>query len=131
MFEFYLTCPRGLEEVLQKELNSYLKQDIYIDKGGVSFKGSKEDMYRVNYKTRIGMNLHMKLFDEQVSNYDDIYKSIYKTDLYKSCNCFKNYILKFSKHNKISKFVFLNFQKKMKCSILKLPTKKKLFFELP
>ena len=69
MFEFYLTCPRGLEEVLQKELNSYLKQDIYIDKGGVSFKGSKEDMYRVNYKTRIGMNLHVKLFSARVSNY--------------------------------------------------------------
>ena len=35
-------------------------------------------MYRVNYKTRVGMNLHMKLFDGYISNYNDIYKTIYR-----------------------------------------------------
>jgi len=77
MYEFYLTCPRGLEGVLQKEVGSYIKQSITIDYGGIYFKGSKEDMYRVNYKTRVGMNLHMKLFDAYISNYNDIYKTIY------------------------------------------------------
>ena len=94
MFEFYLTCPRGLEEVLQKELNSYLKQDIYIDKGGVSFKGSKEDMYRVNYKTRIGMNLHVKLFSARVSNYNDIYKSIYNFKWHRILSSQKTFSIK-------------------------------------
>ena len=77
MYEFYLTCPRGLEDVLQKEAYSYLKQSTTIDHGGVYFKGTLEDMYRVNYKTRVGMNLHMKLFDGYISNYNDIYKTIY------------------------------------------------------
>ena len=78
MYEFYLTCPRGLEDVLQKEAYSYLKQSTTIDHGGVYFKGTLEDMYRVNYKTRVGMNLHMKLFDGYISNYNDIYKTIYR-----------------------------------------------------
>jgi len=78
MYEFYLTCPRGLEDVLQKEAHSYLKQSTTIDHGGVYFKGTLEDMYRVNYKTRVGMNLHMKLFDGYISNYNDIYKTIYR-----------------------------------------------------
>ena len=78
MYEFYLTCPRGLEDVLQKEAHSYLKQSTTIDYGGVHFKGTLEDMYRVNYKTRVGMNLHMKLFDGYISNYNDIYKTIYR-----------------------------------------------------
>ena len=78
MYEFYLTCPRGLEDVLQKEASSYLKQSITIDRGGIYFKGNLEDMYRVNYKTRVGMNLHMKLFDGYISNYNDIYKTIYR-----------------------------------------------------
>ena len=78
MYEFYLTCPRGLEDVLQKEAHSYLKQSTTIDRGGVYFKGTLEDMYRVNYKTRVGMNLHMKLFDGYISNYNDIYKTIYR-----------------------------------------------------
>ena len=29
--------------------------------------------YRINYKTRIGMNLHMQLFEGHVSNYNDLY----------------------------------------------------------
>ena len=78
MYEFYLTCPRGLEDVLQKEVNSYIKQSTTIDHGGVYFKGTLEDMYRVNYKTRVGMNLHMKLFDGYISNYNDLYKTIYR-----------------------------------------------------
>ena len=78
MYEFYLTCPRGLEDVLQKEAHSYLKQSTTIDRGGIYFKGNLEDMYRVNYKTRVGMNLHMKLFDGYISNYNDIYKTIYR-----------------------------------------------------
>jgi len=35
-------------------------------------------MYRVNYKTRVGMNLHMKLFDGYISNYNNLYKTIYR-----------------------------------------------------
>ena len=78
MYKFYLTCPRGLEDVLQKEINSYTTQSTHIDHGGIHFKGTLEDMYRINYKTRVGMNLHMELFDGTISNYNDIYKTIYR-----------------------------------------------------
>ena len=78
MYKFYLTCPRGLEDVLQKEINSYITQSTHIDHGGIHFKGTLEDMYRINYKTRVGMNLHMELFDGTISNYNDIYKTIYR-----------------------------------------------------
>jgi len=78
MYKFYLTCPRGLEDVLQKEINSYITQSTHIDHGGIHFKGTLEEMYRINYKTRVGMNLHMELFDGTISNYNDIYKTIYR-----------------------------------------------------
>ena len=58
MQEYYLTCPRGLENILHDEVKTLVKQDISIDKGGIYFKGNLEDMYRINYQTRIGMNLH-------------------------------------------------------------------------
>ena len=77
MYSFYLTCPRGLEETLQTELQHIIPRDITIDKGGVAFNGNKEDMYKVNYQTRIGMNLLIKLFESNISNYDSIYKIIY------------------------------------------------------
>ena len=77
MYEFYLTCPRGLENILHDEIKLLINQKINVDKGGIYFNGNLEDMYRINYHTRIGMNLHYKLFEGYVSNYNDVYKSIY------------------------------------------------------
>jgi len=80
MYDLYLTCPRGLEEALHQEIKLYISQPIIVDNGGISFKGNIEDIYRINYKTRIGMNLHVQLFSDNVSNYDNLYKAIYKYD---------------------------------------------------
>ena len=77
MNKLYLTCPRGLEEVLCNETKEYIPQKINIDNGGITFNGNLEDIYRINYKTRIGMNLHMQLFEGHVSNYNDLYRIIY------------------------------------------------------
>lgn len=77
MDELYLTCARGLENILHDEIKTLVKQKINIDKGGIYFNGDLEDMYRINYQTRIGMNLHYKLFEGHVSNYNDIYQAIY------------------------------------------------------
>ena len=76
MYKLYLTCPRGLEEVLCNETKEYIPQKINTDNGGITFNGNLEDIYRINYKTRIGMNLHMQLFEGHVSNYNDLYRII-------------------------------------------------------
>ena len=103
MYEFYLTCPRGLEGILQEELNSYIKQSVTTDYGGVYFKGSKEDMYRINYKTRIGMNLHLKLFDGYISNYNDLYKTIYNFHWHKILNHNNTFVIKTKLNSNIIK----------------------------
>jgi len=77
MYKIYLTCPRGLEQVLYDETKNYIKQSIKADNGGIILNGSLEDIYRINYKTRIGMNLHVELFESRIFNYNDLYKSIY------------------------------------------------------
>tara|TARA_B100001996_G_scaffold223843_1_gene172224 strand:- start:508 stop:1644 length:1137 start_codon:yes stop_codon:yes gene_type:complete len=77
MYQLYLTCPRGLEEVLYNETKEYISQKINIDNGGIIFNGDLEDIYKINYKTRMGMNLHRKLFEGYISSYDDLYKIIY------------------------------------------------------
>ena len=77
MYKFYLTCPRGLEEVLYNETKDYISQTINIDNGGITSSGNLEDIYRINYKTRIGMNLHVELFQGDISNYNDLYQTIY------------------------------------------------------
>ena len=86
MYKFYLTCPRGLEEVLYNETKDYVSQTIDIDNGGITFSGTLEDIYRVNYKTRIGMNLHVELFQGDISNYNDLYQTIYNFNWCKILN---------------------------------------------
>ena len=48
MNEYFLTCPRGLEEITSSDISQYLESNPILDKGGVSFKGSDEDMYKIN-----------------------------------------------------------------------------------
>jgi len=80
MYKLYLTCPRGLEDVLYNETKDYIKQTIKTDNGGIILNGSLEDIYRINYKTRIGMNLHIELFESRIFSYNDLYKSMYNFD---------------------------------------------------
>ena len=76
-YECYLTCPRGLEEILSQEISEIINKESIVDSGGVKFQGTKEDIYRLNYQSRVGMNLLIKLFDGNAKNIDELYRLIY------------------------------------------------------
>ena len=40
MNEYYLTCPRGLEDITSSDISTYLDKPATPDKGGVFFSGS-------------------------------------------------------------------------------------------
>ena len=61
MNNFFLTCPRGLEEVTANDISQHIKDEPVIKKGGVSFIGNQSDMYKVNLYSRTGMYLLKKL----------------------------------------------------------------------
>ena len=94
MHELYLTCPRGLEQSLYEETKTIINQDIKLDKGGIQFKGSLEDIYRINYKSRIAMNLHLKLFTGYVNSYNDLYKFIFRHPWHKILTADNTFIIK-------------------------------------
>ena len=56
MNEYFITCPRGLEEVTSKDINQYLSTNSYPDKGGVLFNASLKEMYRINLYSRTKTN---------------------------------------------------------------------------
>jgi len=94
MYELYLTCPRGLEQSLYDETRTIINQDIALDKGGIEFKGTLEDIYRINYKSRIGMNLHSKLFTGYVNSYNDLYELIFRYPWHKTLTPDDTFIIK-------------------------------------
>ena len=76
MNDFFLTCPRGLEEVTAKDISQHIKDEPVIKKGGVSFIGDKSDMYKINLYSRTGMYLLKKLLFFKAKNFDSLYSKV-------------------------------------------------------
>ena len=84
MDKYFLTCPRGLEEVTKKQISSYVNEPIKIDKGGVHFYGNLKDMYTINLHSRTGMRLLKNIFAFDLEKPQNLYKKIYNLDWLKS-----------------------------------------------
>ena len=79
-FDLYLTCPRGLEKHCLDELSSIGITDVQIDKGGLFLKGDLSIIYKINYQSRLGMQLLVKIGQFNVVNEESLYKSIYSIE---------------------------------------------------
>ena len=78
MNEYFLTCPRGLEEVTSNDIDTHIEGKSKPEKGGVSFSGNQEDLYKINLYSRTGMYLLKKLFEFKAKN---IRRKLYNNDL--------------------------------------------------
>jgi putative N6-adenine-specific DNA methylase len=77
-FQFFATCPRGLEALLADELLVQRALKIAVTDGGVSFEGSLETMYRVNLHSRIATRIMSRVGQGSYTNEEDIYKATFK-----------------------------------------------------
>ena len=93
-YECYMTCPRGIENILSQEITQIINKKNVIDAGGVKFTGSNEDIYRLNYHSRVGMNLLIKLFEGNADNTDVLYKLIYDYDWHKLISPDKTFFIR-------------------------------------
>ena len=74
MYNLYLTCPRGLEEVTRSDIARHINGDILIEQGGIKFTGDIRTVYTVNLYSRTGMYLLLRTAQAKVSNYNQIYE---------------------------------------------------------
>ena len=77
-FQFFATCPRGLEALLADELLAQRALKIIVTDGGVSFEGSLETMYRVNLHSRIATRIMSRVGQGSYATEEDIYKATFK-----------------------------------------------------
>ena len=94
MYECFLTCPRGLEEQAQIDINSIIPESK-INKGGIEFNATKSELYNVNLYSRIGMHLLIKLFDFECKNNDELYKQIHDYKWDKIIDINQSFLIKF------------------------------------
>jgi len=77
-FQFFATCPRGLEALLVDELSRQQAHKILATDGGVSFEGNLETMYRVNLHSRIATRILSRVGQGNYTTEEDIYKATFK-----------------------------------------------------
>jgi putative N6-adenine-specific DNA methylase len=77
-FQFFATCPRGLETLLADELLAQRALKILVTDGGVSFEGNLDTMYRVNLHSRIATRIMSRVGQGSYSTEEDIYKATFK-----------------------------------------------------
>ncbi len=77
-FQFFATCPRGLEALLVEELSAQHALKIVATDGGVSFEGNLETMYRVNLHSRIATRIMSRVGQGHYTTEEDIYKATFK-----------------------------------------------------
>ena len=77
-YQFFATCPRGLEALLVDELSSNKVHKILATDGGVSFEGDLETMYRVNLHSRIATRVLSRVGEGTYATEEDIYKATFK-----------------------------------------------------
>jgi len=77
-FQFFATCPRGLEALLVEELSTQQAHKILATDGGVSFEGNLEIMYRVNLYSRIATRVMSRVVQGSYTTEEDIYKATFK-----------------------------------------------------
>ena len=77
MNQYFLTCPRGLEEITKVQISNYINTPITLDKGGIHFNGTTKDMYLTNLHSRTGMRLLKKIFSLTINEPNNLYSNIY------------------------------------------------------
>ncbi len=77
-YQFFATCPRGLEALLVDELTHNKAHKILATDGGVSFEGDLETMYRVNLHSRIATRVLSRVGEGTYATEEDIYKATFK-----------------------------------------------------
>lgn len=66
----------GFEEILAEEIGQMGGENIEILKRAVSFSGDKRVLYRMNYESRLSLNILVPVFGFNASNTDQLYDGV-------------------------------------------------------
>ena len=77
VYEYFATCPRGLEAPLASELERCGALALEAVPGGVAFRGDIGACYRANLESRIGTRVLLRLARAPYRNEREVYEAAY------------------------------------------------------
>lgn len=80
MNQYFATCPRGLEALLEAELRQLGAKDIKSTDGGVGFAGTLSVCYSANLHSRVATRILMQAGRGTYKTEEDLYQAAYKVN---------------------------------------------------
>ena len=77
MTDFFSPCPRGLEKILESDLETMGADDVRATEGGVHFSGDWQLCYRLNLESRIASRVLWRVKETGYRTEQDIYKAVF------------------------------------------------------
>ncbi len=77
MTDFFSPCPRGLEAILQGDLETMGADGVRATEGGVHFSGDWQLCYRLNLESRIASRVLWRVKETSYRTEQDIYKAVF------------------------------------------------------
>jgi 23S rRNA (guanine2445-N2)-methyltransferase / 23S rRNA (guanine2069-N7)-methyltransferase len=77
---FFATCAKGVEDLLQKELDQFAIPDIKLHTGGVSFGGNLECAFRACLWSRVASRILLQLKEFTIESDNDLYDEVMSID---------------------------------------------------
>src|SRR5687768_10862047 len=76
METFFVTCPRGLEQVLEQELTALGALEVFAVDGGVSCAGELALGYMINLESRVASRVLWQVAKTAYRDERDIYQAV-------------------------------------------------------
>lgn len=92
--QFFATCPRGLEPLLQQELQTLGAKQLDPTDGGVGFSGDFAMCYKANLESRMATRILWRVDKGQYKTEDDIYKAAYAQPWHTWFDVGRNFMVK-------------------------------------
>ncbi len=80
MNHFFATCPRGLENILAKELKACGGRDVKKTDGGVAFTGNLAACYDANLNSTVATRILMRVGRGDYGSEDDLYRAAFRVN---------------------------------------------------
>ena len=74
---FFASCPRGLEPILNTELEALGATELVLAHGGLAFVGDFSLCYRVNLESRIASRILWRVYHGRYRDEEEIYQAAY------------------------------------------------------
>ncbi len=100
LIPIFATCPKGLEYVLEKELQELLQKDAKVRPAGIAFEASLPEVYRFILWSRTANRVLLALKEGEVHTAENLYDLVYSIDWSEHMNVENTLVVDFAGQSK-------------------------------